>query len=106
MDIYARDAQAYLERSVATREDFARVAVKSRAHGALNARAQFRRPVTVEHVLDDRTISGPLTLSMCSPISDGAASLVLASERWARRHAPRAPRLRACSLGSAGRTGT
>ena len=102
MDIYARDAQAYLERSVATREDFARVAVKSRAHGALNARAQFRRPVTVAHVLDDRTISGPLTLSMCSPISDGAASLVLASERWARRHAPRAPRLRACSLGSAG----
>src|SRR5215207_8978889 len=29
MDIYARDAAAYLERSVATHEDFARVAVKS-----------------------------------------------------------------------------
>ena len=102
MDIYARDAEAYLERSVATREDFARVAVKSRAHGALNARAQFRRPATVARVLDERTISGPLTLSMCSPVSDGAASLVLASGRWARRHAARAPRLRACSLGSAG----
>jgi acetyl-CoA acyltransferase len=102
MDIYARDAETYLQRGAATREDLARVAVKSRAHGALNARAQFRRPVTVEQVLDDRTISGPLTLSMCSPITDGAAGLVLASERWARRHAPRAPRLRACSLGSAG----
>jgi acetyl-CoA acetyltransferase len=66
MDIYAREAQAYLERSGATREDFARVAAKSRAHGALNARAQFRRPVSVKHVLDDRRISGPLTLSMCS----------------------------------------
>jgi acetyl-CoA acetyltransferase len=102
MDIYAREAQAYLDRGAATREDFARVATKSRAHGALNARAQFRRHITIEQVLDDRTISGPLTLSMCSPITDGAASLVLASERWARQHAPRAPRLRACSLGSAG----
>jgi acetyl-CoA acyltransferase len=102
MDIYAREAEAYLERGAATREDFARVATKSRAHGALNARAQFRRPVTIEQVLNDRTISGPLTLSMCSPITDGAASLVLASERWARQHAPRAPRLRACSLGSGG----
>jgi acetyl-CoA acyltransferase len=102
MDIYAREAQSYLDHSAATREDFARVAAKSRAHGALNARAQFRRPVTVEHVLDDRTISGPLTLSMCSPITDGAAALVLAGEQWARRHAPRSPRLRACSLRSAG----
>jgi acetyl-CoA acyltransferase len=102
MEIYALEAQAYLERGAATRDDFARVVVKSRAHGALNTRAQFRRPVTVDQVLDDRTISGPLTMPMCSPITDGAACLVLASERWARRHAPRAPRLRACSLGSAG----
>jgi len=102
MDIYAREAQAYLDRGAATREDLARVAAKSRAHGALNPRAQFRRPVTVEQVLEDRTISAPLTLSMCSPITDGAAALVLTPERWARRHAPRSPRLRACSLRSAG----
>jgi acetyl-CoA acetyltransferase len=102
MDIYAREAEAYLDASDATREDFARVTAKSRAHGALNERAQFRRPLTVEQVLDDRTVSGPLTLSMCSPISDGAACLVLADEGWARRRAPDAPRIRACTLGSAG----
>ena len=102
MDIYARDAEEYLQRSIATREDFARVAAKSRAHGALNSRAQFRRAMSVEQVLGDRTVAGPLTLSMCSPITDGAACLVLAGDRWARRNAPRAPRLRACELGSAG----
>ena len=80
MDLYARMARDYMARSDATVEDFARVAVKSHANAAGNPKAQYRKPITIEDVLASRTISDPLTLLMCSPIGDGAAALVLASD--------------------------
>lgn len=80
MDVYADMAKRYMARSGATEADFAAVAVKSHDHAAHNPKAQYRDPVTVEQVLASRHISGPLTLLMCSPIGDGAAALLLASE--------------------------
>jgi acetyl-CoA acetyltransferase len=85
MDVYASLARAYMEESGATAEDFARVAVKSHDHAALNPRAQFRRPVTVAEVLAGRVIADPLTLLMCSPVGDGAAAVLVASADYARR---------------------
>ena len=40
------DTQAYMERSGATVEDFAQVAVKNHHHGARNPKAQYRDEVT------------------------------------------------------------
>jgi acetyl-CoA acetyltransferase len=74
-----------MEVSGATAEDFAQIAVKSHDHAALNPKAQFRQPVTVAEVLASRTISDPLTLLMCSPVGDGAAAMLVASEDYARR---------------------
>jgi acetyl-CoA acetyltransferase len=85
MDLYASVAKRYMQRSGATAADFAAVSVKSRRAGALNERAQFRAPVSVDEVLESRMISDPLTLMMCSPIGDGAAGLVLASAELARQ---------------------
>jgi acetyl-CoA acetyltransferase len=85
MDVYAAMSRAYMERSGATAEDFAEIAVKSHAHAALNPKAQFRQPVTVAEVLAARMISDPLTLLMCSPVGDGSAAVVVASEDYARR---------------------
>jgi acetyl-CoA acetyltransferase len=85
MDVYAAMARAYMAHSGATAEDFAQIAVKSHAHAALNPRAQFRTPVTVAEVLGSRMISDPLTLMMCSPVGDGSAAIVVASEDYARR---------------------
>jgi acetyl-CoA acetyltransferase len=82
MDIYAAEARAYMEASGATQQDLARVVVKNQYHGSMNPLAQYGDPdLTVEHVLADREIVWPLTLRMCSPISDGAAAAVLVSER-------------------------
>jgi acetyl-CoA acetyltransferase len=53
------------------------VSVKNHHHGALNPLAQFREEVTLAQVLASRPIVGPLTLLMCSPLSDGAAAVVL-----------------------------
>jgi acetyl-CoA acetyltransferase len=85
MDFYAEEAASYLRDFDATVEDFARVAVKNRRNGSMNPLAQYRGPQTVEEVLGGRTIVAPLTLAMCSPVTDGAAAIVLCSEAYAKR---------------------
>ncbi|MGW5110644.1 thiolase family protein [Nocardia sp. NPDC004123] len=85
LDVYAEEAQTYMVEYGASVEDFAAVAVKNRTHGALNPRAQFTAPQTVEDVLAARMIVDPLTLPMCSPTTDGAAAVLLVSERYRAR---------------------
>ena len=92
------NTKAYMERSGAVIEDFARVAVKNHHHGALNPKAQYRDEVSVDDVLASREISWPLTLLMCSPIGDGAAAVVVCSEEYARRRGVDPVRVRASVL--------
>jgi acetyl-CoA acetyltransferase len=63
-----------------SRESLALVSVKNHQHGSLNPCARYPGKVTLEEVLASRPIAGPLTLLMCSMLSDGAACLVLSSE--------------------------
>lgn len=77
MDFYAGRAQTHMSAHGTTAAQLAAVAAKNRMHGSLNPLAQFRSAVSVDEVLDSRLIAAPLTLLMCSPISDGAAALVL-----------------------------
>ncbi|MFT4262389.1 MAG: thiolase family protein [Nocardioides sp.] len=83
--VYAMRATRYLHETDATVEDLALVSVKARRHGALNPFAQFRQEVTLEQVLGARPVADPLTLMMCCPTGDGAAVVVLASERARQR---------------------
>src|SRR5579883_1260442 len=64
-----------------TREQLARVSVKNKRNASLNPMAQFQKPVTVEEVLASRPIADPLNLLDCSPVSDGAAAVLLCSDR-------------------------
>ena len=91
MDFYAASARAYMEKYGATAEDLAGVSAKNSLHGSLNPRAQFREVLTVEEVLAAPMIAEPLTRPMCSPIGDGAAAVVLVSERKARELGLRDP---------------
>lgn len=91
MDIYARMTRDYMLRSPATARHFAMVSAKNSVHGSLNALAQFRDVLSVEQVLAAPMVSPPLTLSMCSPIGDGAAAAVIVSETAARRLGIAAP---------------
>ena len=95
MDIYADMARGYMAASGATAEHFARIVVKNQHNGARNARAQYGAELTVAEVLASRTVVDPLTLLMCSPISDGAAAVVLASSAAMERLGRRGPRIRA-----------
>jgi len=84
MDIYSLMAKKHMKRYGTTKAHFAMVTEKNSFHGSMNPRAQFRDAMTVQQVLEARTIVEPLTLPMCSPIGDGAAAVVLVSERKAR----------------------
>lgn len=105
MDIYARFAQWYMDRTDADERDFAQIAVKNHAHGMSNPKAQYGGELTVEEVLAARRISGPLTLPMCAPMSDGAAAAVLTTPAVAVRWGSRPVRVAATAIG-AGRPGT
>lgn len=81
MDFYARRARHHMREYGTTVQQLAAVSVKNRGHGALNPLAQFRQEVALEDVLNSRMIADPLTLLMCSPVSDGAAALLLTRRR-------------------------
>jgi acetyl-CoA acetyltransferase len=79
MDTYAMQAAWHMKRWGTTARQIAVGASKNHAMGARNPLAQYRFEVTPEQVLADRTVSAPLTRSMCSPIGDGAAAALLCS---------------------------
>ncbi|GAB3018439.1 thiolase C-terminal domain-containing protein [Natronobiforma cellulositropha] len=83
---YALMARAYFERYGGTREDLAHVAVKNHANALENEKAQYQREIGVADVLEAPMVSSPLGLYDACPISDGAAALVLVSERYADEH--------------------
>jgi acetyl-CoA acyltransferase len=83
MDYYAEVAQRYLDDYGAERADFASVAVKNRNNAGMNPLAHLRMPQSLEDVLASRMIVAPLSLPMCSPVTDGAAAIIICSDRVA-----------------------
>jgi acetyl-CoA C-acetyltransferase len=64
----------------------AQISVKNHLHGTKNEYAQYQRKITVEQVLNARKEARrPLGLYDYAPISDGAAILILSSEKVADR---------------------
>ncbi|MEM4658516.1 MAG: thiolase family protein [Candidatus Methanosuratincola sp.] len=89
--LYAMRAQRYMEEYGVTKEQLAKVVVKSRKHAALNPVAQYRKETTVEAVLADPMIADPLTRSQCCPVGDAAAAAVLCSGELVEKLASKTP---------------
>lgn len=85
MQLSGLAAQAYRTKYGIAPETFARIAVKARAHAAMNPLAMWREPVTLADVLASAPVFGPLTQLQCSVPASGAAAVVLCSEAFARR---------------------
>ena len=81
--LYALMARAYMKKYGLTREELAMIPVKNHKHGLNHPCAQFRYEVTVQEVMSSPLIADPLRLLDCSPITDGAAALILVSEKIA-----------------------
>ena len=84
--IYAMIATRHMHDYGTTREELAQVAVKNHANGALNPCAQYQTPISLESVLKATIVASPLGLMDCSPVSDGAASIVLCAAEKAKKY--------------------
>ncbi len=83
--LYALIARAHMEQFGTTREQLAAVAVKNHRNGSKNPNAQFRNEVTAEQVMKSTMVADPLRLLDCSPVSDGAAAVIVASMDVAKK---------------------
>ncbi|MCU0485271.1 MAG: thiolase domain-containing protein [Anaerolineales bacterium] len=109
--LYASMATAYMHQYGANLDVFPKVGIKNHENGALNEKAQFGQRITsimearkasaakkglpiptwtteMEFLNDSRanpTIAWPMRLYDCSPVSDGAAAVLLVSEEIAKR---------------------
>jgi len=63
-----------------TEEDLAEVAIKAHKYGAMNPNARFQSETNMDKVLSSFLVAWPLKLYDCSPICDGSAAVILASE--------------------------
>ncbi len=84
--LYALIANYHMHRYGTTREDLAEVSVKNHNNGSLNPKAQFRNRISIETVLNSPLVADPLRLYDCSPITDGAAAVILAPAEVAKKY--------------------
>src|SRR5438128_4281843 len=81
---FALAAQRHIAEYGTTEHQLATVGVKNHTHASKNPNAHFQKGTTLDQVLGSRMISSPLRLFMCSPVTDGAAAVLIASEERAR----------------------
>ncbi|MGD0795925.1 MAG: thiolase family protein [Dehalococcoidales bacterium] len=84
--LYAMNLKHWMDKYHVTREHFAKVTMKNSKNGSMNERAQFRKPLSMEEILNARVIAGPLTLYMCSTMGDGAAAAIVCTREKARKY--------------------
>ncbi|HUI53539.1 MAG TPA: thiolase domain-containing protein [Bryobacteraceae bacterium] len=83
--LYALMARVHMDCYGTTSRQLAHVAVKNHKHGAMNPEAQYPFAITVEDVLASVMVADPLHILDCSPITDGAAAVVLCPLEPARK---------------------
>lgn len=79
--LYALIAQNYMKEYGLSREQLAQIPIKNHFHAVNNEYAQFNNEITMDQVINAASIATPLGLLDCSPISDGAAAVILSSEK-------------------------
>jgi acetyl-CoA C-acetyltransferase len=73
-------ASRHMHEYETTDKHIAKISVKNHDHGSRYPHAHYKFQCNVDDVLNSPTITEPLTLYECCPVTDGAAAVVLASE--------------------------
>ncbi|HIH44609.1 MAG TPA: thiolase domain-containing protein [Candidatus Methanoperedenaceae archaeon] len=84
--LYGMIARLHMHKYGTTREHLAAAAVKNHRNGSMNERAQFQNEITIDDVLGSQMVADPLRVLDCSPITDGAAAVILAPAEIATRY--------------------
>ncbi|WP_338931538.1 acetyl-CoA acetyltransferase [Streptomyces netropsis] len=79
---YAMAARRHMHQYGTTLEQFADVAVQTRANAAHNPQAMYRDPITVDDVLGGPLIADPFTKLHCCIRSDGGCAVLLAAQEY------------------------
>jgi acetyl-CoA acyltransferase len=84
--MFGNAGRDHMDRYGSQPEHYAWIGWKNHKHSVNNPYAQFQTEYTLQEIKDARMIHEPLTKLQCSPTSDGAAAVVLASERFVDEH--------------------
>ncbi|MGB9576957.1 MAG: thiolase domain-containing protein [Candidatus Micrarchaeia archaeon] len=84
--LYALMACRHMKEYGTTEEQMALCAVKNHANAVHNPNAQFQKAIKLEDVMESGYIAEPLKLLDCSPITDGAACVILAASDKAKKY--------------------
>ncbi|MFX0094036.1 MAG: thiolase family protein, partial [Candidatus Hodarchaeota archaeon] len=82
---YACSGRRYMHEHGATEDHFAMASVRNRNNAIHNPWAAFKKPITVDDVLESQMLCSPLKLLDCCAALDGAAAVVLTSEEKAKK---------------------
>jgi len=91
--LYALAAKAFMQRTGATTDDFAAVAVQNRSNARGNPDGHLPLNIDRADVLASPMISDPYRRLDCSPLSDGAAAIILAASEAVPAERQTAPRI-------------
>src|SRR3989338_1261546 len=83
--LYALMARKHMREFGTTEEQMAECAVKNHKHAMNNPNAQFHKEVTVQEVMQSGYVASPLKLLDCSPLTDGAAVVILCETEKAKK---------------------
>jgi acetyl-CoA C-acetyltransferase len=82
--LYAMIAMRHMHEFGTTKEQLAQVAVKNHSNGKYNPNAQYQMDITIDKVMNASTVAYQLGLLDCSPVTDGAAAVVLCAAEKAK----------------------
>ena len=98
--LYAMIAHAHIARYGTTREMLSAVSVKNHRNGAMNPYAQYPFKVTSEQVATSVMVADPLRILDCSPITDGAAAVIVTTEEIAKKSGKTYVRILGSAIGT------
>ncbi|MEH6741070.1 MAG: thiolase family protein, partial [Sulfitobacter sp.] len=75
--LYALSIQAFMARTGARIDDFAAIAVRNRANARVNLNAHLPLDISLDDVATSPVVASPYRRLDCSPLSDGAAAIIL-----------------------------
>lgn len=82
---YAMIARRHMQQFGTTAKHLGAIAVACRKHGAANPNAQLQMPLSLDQYMESKLIASPLRRDDCCLVSDGAAAIVLMSEKRAKQ---------------------
>ncbi|CAK5080587.1 unnamed protein product [Meloidogyne enterolobii] len=80
--MFGNAGREHMEKYGTTREHFAKIAWKNHLHSVHNNKSQFQREFSLDEVVNARKIYDYMGLFECSPTSDGAAAVIICSEKY------------------------